>query len=161
LQKEEQMKRVFVALVALTVAACGCANQQNHAVEGAAVGGVVGAGAGAIIGHQSGHTGGGALIGGALGALTGALVGTNMPKSQQGQAQETAPQGQMAQPAQVNAQQVSLDEIVAMTGQGVNDDVIIDKIHVTNSKFSLTPAQVDVLKQKGVSQKVINAMQGM
>jgi uncharacterized protein YcfJ len=147
------MKKIIAGIISMAFIACGCANQQNHAVEGAAVGGVVGAGAGAIIGHQSGHTGGGALIGGALGALTGALVGTNMPKSQQGQ--ET--QGQVAQPSQ----QISIDEVVSMTGQGVNDDVIIDRIHMTGSKFSLTSAQVDVLKQKGVSQKVINAMQGL
>jgi hypothetical protein len=152
------MKRVFAVFACYALIACGCASQQNHAVEGSVVGGVAGAGLGAIIGHQSGHAGGGALIGGALGALAGGLVGTNMPKEQQGQA---AQQGQVTQAAeQSNVQQVSIDEIVAMTGQGVNDDVIVDRIHATNSKFTLTPTQVEILKQKGVSQKVINAMQG-
>jgi hypothetical protein len=147
------MKNILAAVFSLALVSCGCANQQNHAVDGAVVGGVVGAGAGAIIGHQGGHTGGGALIGGALGALTGALVGTNMPKDQQAQAAPAVQQ-------QVNGQQVSIDEIVGMTGQGVNDDVIVDRIHMTGSKFSLTSAQIDGLKQKGVSQKVINAMLG-
>ena len=36
---------------------------------------MLGAGAGAIIGHQSGDAGEGALIGAGLGALTGAIIG--------------------------------------------------------------------------------------
>ncbi|MGE5309404.1 MAG: glycine zipper domain-containing protein [Deltaproteobacteria bacterium] len=158
------MNRLFAVLASAALVVCGCAGtQQNHTVEGAAVGGLVGAGAGAIIGHQSGHAGGGALIGGALGALTGAFVGNKMPKEQQGQ-QQAAPAEQQAQAApavqQSSNTQLSVDEIVTMTGQGVGDDVIVDRIHLTNSRFSLTAAQVDMLKQKGVSQKVISAMQG-
>lgn len=147
------MKRIFSVLVVLAVVSCGCASSENNAVGGAVVGGAVGAGAGAIIGHQSGRAGGGALIGGALGALTGALVGTNTPKHQAAQPSQAS--------GQVNSQQVSIDEIVTMAGQGVNDDVILDKIRVSNSRFTLTSAQVEVLKQKGVSQRVINAMQGL
>ena len=149
------MKKVLALAMCCAFAACGCANQQNHAVEGAAVGGILGAGAGAIIGHQGGHTGGGALIGGALGALGGGLLGTNMPKAQQSQATETVA------PAAQGSRQISIDEVVTMAGQGVNDDVIIDRIHASNSRFTLTPAQVDMLKMKGVSQRVINAMQGV
>lgn len=139
------MKEIIAAVVGLTVAACGCANSQDRRAEGAVVGGVVGAGAGAIIGHQSKHAGQGAMLGGVLGALTGTLVGSQMKK----------PQAQEA-----NLQQVSVDEIVSMTGQGVSDDVIIDRIQATNSRFSLTSPQVELLKQKGVSQRVIDAMQG-
>lgn len=161
------MKKISAAVVslAMAVSACGCANSNNRALEGAAVGGIVGAGAGAIIGHQSGSGGKGALLGGALGALAGSLVGSNIkkePAASQDQAAKTS-QGEVTQTAASSAssQQVSVDEIVTMAGQGVNDDVIIDRIRLTNSKFSLTPAQVDMLKQKGVSQRVINAMQGI
>jgi YMGG-like Gly-zipper len=43
--------------------------------RGAVVGGLLGAGAGAIIGNQSGHAGEGALIGAGAGALGGAAIG--------------------------------------------------------------------------------------
>lgn len=146
------MRKVIAVMMCCAFAACGCANQQNNTAEGAVVGGLVGAGAGAIIGHQSGHAGGGALIGGALGALGGAFVGNKIPKKQQEQETQAVEQA---------SQQISIDEVVTMAGQGVNDDVIIDRIHASNSRFTLTAAQVDVLKQKGVSQRVIDAMQGV
>lgn len=64
---------VLVGLIALPA----CANQGPNTQRGAVTGGLLGAGAGAIIGHQSGHTGTGALIGGASGALIGGAVGKN------------------------------------------------------------------------------------
>ena len=45
------------------------------AKRGAVIGGLAGAGAGAIIGHQSGRGLEGAAIGGAVGAGSGALIG--------------------------------------------------------------------------------------
>ena len=48
----------------------GCTTTDN-----AIIGGLVGAGTGAIIGHQSGETGEGAAIGAAAGALGGLLLG--------------------------------------------------------------------------------------
>jgi len=52
----------------------GCTSTE----KGAVVGGGLGAGTGAIIGHQSGHTAAGALIGAAVGGLGGALIGHQM-----------------------------------------------------------------------------------
>lgn len=43
--------------------------------KGAIIGGVIGAGTGAIIGKQSGKTAQGAAIGGLIGALTGGVIG--------------------------------------------------------------------------------------
>lgn len=60
---------VGVALIATTLSAC------TTTQKGAALGGALGAGAGAIIGNQSGKEGEGALIGAAGGALAGALIG--------------------------------------------------------------------------------------
>jgi hypothetical protein len=57
----------------LVTAGAGC---QSHAGNGALLGGAIGAGTGAIIGHNShGRTAGGALIGGAVGALAGGAIG--------------------------------------------------------------------------------------
>ncbi len=70
------MKRIISILLVLAVftgiiVISGCTTTQ----KGALVGGAVGAGSGAIIGHQAGDSGRGALIGAGIGALTGALVG--------------------------------------------------------------------------------------
>lgn len=71
----ENMKRfTALLLVVLLITVAGCTETQ----KGAGIGTLIGAGAGAIIGHQSGHTAEGALIGGAAGAAGGALVGDSM-----------------------------------------------------------------------------------
>ena len=61
---------IATALIALCFTSCGPSGKR-----GAVLGGVLGAGAGAIIGHQSGRGLEGAAIGGALGAGTGGLLG--------------------------------------------------------------------------------------
>ena len=87
-------QRIWIAsamLIATLVWGVGC--ETTPVQEGALIGGALGAGAGAIIGHQSGHQGEGALIGAGAGALTGALVGDQVeqnrrrsPAQQRGQA---------------------------------------------------------------------------
>lgn len=73
IMKYYQTLIVFAGIIALP----SCADQGPNTQRGAITGGVLGAGAGAIIGHQSGNTGAGALIGGASGALIGGAVGKN------------------------------------------------------------------------------------
>lgn len=55
----------------------GC---ESDAGKGTAIGGLGGAGLGAIIGHQSGHTAEGALLGGAVGAGGGYIIGSERDK---------------------------------------------------------------------------------
>ncbi|MDQ1256300.1 MAG: hypothetical protein QG656_896 [Candidatus Hydrogenedentes bacterium] len=62
-----------IGCVVMTAVLMGCAT--TPAQQGAVAGGLIGAGAGAIIGNQSGHAGEGALIGAGAGALAGALTG--------------------------------------------------------------------------------------
>ncbi len=64
-------KLVAAVMVLCLISIAGCTTTQ----KGAATGGVIGAGVGAIIGHQSGHETEGAVIGGAGGAAAGALIG--------------------------------------------------------------------------------------
>ena len=65
------------AVLGLTVFLSSCGpNAQSSAV----LGGLIGAGTGAIIGNQSGDAAKGALLGGALGAGTGALLGDKKDK---------------------------------------------------------------------------------
>jgi len=68
------MKRSLCFIILLSLFFLGCTTTQ----KGAAVGGVAGAGLGAIIGTQSGHGAEGAGIGAAVGAISGALIGEKM-----------------------------------------------------------------------------------
>src|SRR5512140_726938 len=76
------MRRIlprFLATGLLTLSLAGCATpygEPNHTGTGALVGGVSGAGLGAIIAHH--NPGAGALLGGAVGAITGGLIGNSM-----------------------------------------------------------------------------------
>ena len=147
------MKRVIAVVVLLGVLSCtiGCQGTKSRAIEGSVIGGVLGAAGGGIIGHQSGHAGEGAAIGAAAGAITGAIVGSQIEKPQE---QPTAVSNV------ANASQMTVKEIVDLNKQGLGETAIIDKIRQTNSTFTLTTEDISYLQQQGVSQKVINAMQG-
>src|SRR3989338_8816925 len=68
---------VGVAVVALALNGCESMGTaaQSKTTQGAVLGGLLGAGTGAIIGNQSDHAGAGTAIGAGLGALGGAMVG--------------------------------------------------------------------------------------
>ena len=68
--RKKKFLTATVVTVSLALMALGCETMG----QSAGLGGLLGAGAGAIIGDQSGHALEGALIGGALGALAGAVV---------------------------------------------------------------------------------------
>ena len=78
------MRPSLITSASLTafVALCGCSSANperwDRREKGAAIGGLGGAGVGALIGSQSGNTGTGALIGGAVGAGSGALIGNEL-----------------------------------------------------------------------------------
>jgi hypothetical protein len=138
------MVLTYVFLIALP----GCQANKTRIAEGAGIGGAVGALAGGIIGHQSGHGVEGAVIGGVLGAGAGAAAGSQINKPNQAAAQ--------AQTATL-----SLTQIVNLSKQGVSSDEIINRIKTTNSKFALTAEDIAYLNKQGVSQRVIEAMQGL
>ncbi len=51
---------------------------------------------------------------------------------------------------------LSLDEIVTLSQQGVSSDAIIKKISASNSRYELTPTQTLELSKKGVDAKVLD-----
>ena len=67
--------------VTLLIVVSGC--NTTPVQDGAAVGGVLGAAAGAIIGNQSGREGEGALVGAGIGAATGALIGDHVGRKRE------------------------------------------------------------------------------
>jgi len=146
------MKRMcaLIFCAGLILLGAGCETNKTRVAEGSVIGGVLGAAAGAGLGSLSGNAGAGAGIGAAVGVLGGGLIGSQMEKK------PANVEGQAASSTQMTTQQV-----VDLARQGVSDDAIIEKIRLSNSRFSLSPAQVNNLKQQGVSQKVIDAMQGV
>jgi len=142
------MKRYFYlsAILIFVFVVCGCQTNKTRVAEGAGIGGVVGAVAGGILGYQSGHPLQGAAIGGAVGAGAGAIVGVQIKKP----AQDTQSQAPV---------QLTIQQIVDLTKQGVSSDEIISKIKTANPQYSLTADDIGYLRKQGVSQRVIETMQ--
>lgn len=148
------MKNTFNLVVGLTFLflAVGCQNNKTNLVEGSVVGGLVGATAGGIIGHQS-HSGlEGAGIGAAVGAVAGGLIGSQIEKKPKVDTSGTTPAADL--------QKLTTQQIIDLAHQGMGDSLIIEKIKATNSTFQLAPADITYLKEQGVSQAVIDVMQG-
>ena len=153
------MKKVlFVLFSFLVVCSYGCQSNKTRVAEGSVIGGLIGGAAGGIIGHQSGNAGAGAGIGIAAGALTGALVGSQINKPQKQETAESA--DQTVEEKSLETKQLSMQQIINMSKQGLKDDEIIKEIRATDSKFNLSSEGVNYLKKEGVSQNVISVMQG-
>jgi len=139
------MNRYIVVLSVLCLATMvGCESMGEGTKKGAGIGAVTGAAIGGIVGHQDGHGWEGALIGGAAGATAGGLIGNQMDKAS----------------AQGQGDYLSITQIVTMAKDGVPDDVIIDEIDRTKSKYNLTSETITYLKNNGVGDKVIDVMLG-
>ena len=104
------MRKVAAGSVICLTLMTGCGSL-NTTQKNALGGGVLGAGAGALIGHQTGHTAGGAAIGGALGALAGGALGYQM----QGQEERSS-----AQQRQINRQSAEIRRL--QQRQSTQDD---------------------------------------
>jgi uncharacterized protein YcfJ len=138
-------KILFVALVSFVLVSFGCASMGEKTKGGALIGGIIGAGAGGIIGHQSGHGWEGAALGAAAGAMTGGVIGNQLDKADK-------------EAKAVNPDHLGILEIVDMTSKGVPGDVIIDEINRTNSVYNLSSETIGYLNENKVSDKVIDAM---
>jgi hypothetical protein len=155
--------RLFLAafmMAGIFLMQMGCQNTTTRAGEGAAIGGVLGALAGGIIGHQDDEHGlEGAAIGAAAGVVTGAVVGSQIEKKPASAAAMNAAPAKVAQTRSAGSMnQIPLQTIVELTKQGVHEDVIIDRIKLTSSRYSLAESDMAYLRDNGVSQKVIDAM---
>jgi len=160
---------------ALLFSTTGCQNLPGQpSTQGAVIGGVGGAAAGAAIGGEK-HQVMGALLGGALGAGAGYVVGANsdriMNRDARGAAEATetaqtrpatAADARTATTADLNRDGfVTLDEVTAMSDAGFSDAEMIDRLQTTGQVFELTPEQERFLGSRGVSQRVISQMQNL
>lgn len=88
-----QLKVAGALLAVMALAGCESMGTaaQSKTTQGAVLGGLIGAGTGAIIGNQSDNAGAGTAIGAGLGALSGGLIGKAMEDNDKAAQQQTFP----------------------------------------------------------------------
>jgi hypothetical protein len=148
------MHRFFPAIILLVPMLSGGCRSMNYTDRGAVFGGLTGAGVGALVGDASGNAGAGAVIGSALGAVTGAVVGDGIDADlARSQAEIEARMGRQMQGA------VTPQDVIAMTQAGLSDDVIATHIRANGVAQPLAVNDLIGLRNMGVRDSVINAMQ--
>ena len=145
----------WILIGGLMVGGSGCAHM-NQAQTGAAIGGALGTAAGLGVGAATGNPRTGALIGGLAGAGIGGLIGNEADKEER---REQLALQQATATAVSAPQKLGLTDIVYLTQQGHDEQVIINQIRATGSTFQLTTSDLDWLKANGVSPRVIAEMQ--
>jgi hypothetical protein len=149
-----QLLTSLLASGLILAATSGC-QSPYYADRGAAAGGLLGAGAGALIGSQTGNTGAGAALGAGLGALTGSVFGAQMD--------EVAAENRAAIASQLGRQVTpgvaTLDEVIAMSRAGVDQQLITNYVATSGMSAPITAQDVIYLHQQGVADPVIVAMQ--
>jgi hypothetical protein len=140
--------------------------------QGAVIGGVGGAAAGAAIGGER-HRVLGALLGGAAGAAGGYVVGAHVDRVRGGDQEAAVAAARRAETRPVTVEEalaattadinqdgfVTLDEVIAMQRAGLSDQEMIQRLRATGQIFELSPEQQRQLANAGVSQNVINQME--
>jgi hypothetical protein len=155
-----RIDRVSVAaLLALGVFGSSGCSTMNNTEKGLLAGGAVGTGVGGLIGHATGNTGLGAVTGGLIGGGLGAVAGNSADRQDQRERDIQQAGAVAAATAQAQQQRLGLSDVMHLSREGHDDAVIIKQIQNTGSTFNLTPSDLDMLKNNGVSPQVITAMQ--
>jgi hypothetical protein len=164
-----------LALAAALLAGSGCKELPGSPqAQGATIGGVGGAVAGAAIGGSE-HRLLGAIIGGALGAGGGYVIGANSDKirGKDREGAETAVQNAQSSPATASQARaastgdinsdgfVTMDEMVALKSAGFSDQEILDRLKATGQVFELTAEQRDHLVSSGLSRTLVNRIEDL
>jgi hypothetical protein len=135
-------------------ASSGC-RSPYYADQGAAFGGVTGAGVGAIVGEAvSDNPLAGAAIGAGVGALTGAVAGDALDDIEaRNRAQIAAQLGREVRPGAATIQ-----EVVSMSQSGVDQRLITSYVQNAGVAQPLSANDIIYLHQQGVASEVIQAM---
>jgi hypothetical protein len=142
---------LLLGWVALNV---GC-RTNSYAEGGALLGGLTGAGVGAVVGDSLGDAGAGALVGAGVGAITGAAIGDSLDEIDARNRQQIAQQmGRTVRPGAATS-----DEVIAMNQAGVDPQLIVN--HIRNNGVAAPPNVDEILRlsSAGVPTRVIEAMQ--
>ena len=102
--------------------ALGCETMQSKTAQGAAVGGIIGAGTGALLGEREGKGGAGTAIGAGIGALSGGLIGHAMD-------QQDKKMQQQQYPAAGTTSSSSLTKFCPVGGELYAENVVYCPIH--------------------------------
>jgi hypothetical protein len=143
-----------LTIAGVLIAAGGC-HSPYRSDQGALLGGLGGAGVGAIVGNQLGHTGAGAAIGGLAGAITGSVVGNELDEIEARNRAEI--QARLGRPPGPGA--VSPEDVIEMSQRGVNEQVLIDHIRARGVTRPLTKDDLILLSQAQVPPRVLQVMQ--
>jgi hypothetical protein len=145
-----------VAVVLSSVATGGC-QSPNYSRNGTILGGLGGAGLGAAIGSKNGKNGlPGALIGGAVGAIAGNAIGESIDQDRAVAQQHAYAQGSAQQAARGS---VTPQDVIAMSRSGLSEDVIANHVRTNGVTQSLQVNDLIYLRNQGVPDSVIQAMQ--
>jgi len=148
------MKRAGLIFLSTTLLLTGC----HNAATGAGTGTVAGASTGAIIGGLiGGPVGmlGGMVIGAPVGAIAGGVTGAMLDVGEKARPNQTTPETLKKVEA---SQPLSLEDVENLAKAGVKEELIIGRLHETNSHFDLKSADLVRLKNNGVSEGIINSM---
>ena len=138
----------------LAIPTSGC-QSPYHSDQGALFGGLLGAGTGAVVGSAVGSTGAGAAIGAGVGALSGLAVGNEMDKMEaRNRAMIEQRMGRQVVPGAV-----TINEVIAMSRAGVDEQLICNHIQANGMAAPLQANDLIQLPQHGVSNRVIATMQ--
>jgi hypothetical protein len=147
------VRLIVVAGSLLSLFAAGC-RSPYYADRGAAAGGLTGAAIGAAIGEHNDNPLAGAIIGGAAGTLAGAAVGDAIDADIA--RNDAIIQQQLGRRL---AGAVTSQDVVQMTHAGLGDDVIVTHIRANGVAQPPNVQELITLKNSGVSDAVINALQ--
>ena len=153
----------------LPILTLGCESAPGDEPEqGAVIGGVAGAAAGAAVAGDDDRLEG-AIIGGIIGAGGGYIIGSEIDKSREEEAREAAERARQnpAQPEQARIAStadldgngfVTVDEVIAMERAGLTDEEMIQRLEATGQVFQIGENERRQLREGGVSEQVIDRM---
>ena len=145
--------------ITVFAAARGGCSHMNNTEKGVGLGGAIGAGTGLAIGAATGNPKTGAMVGGLVGAGIGGIAGSEKDREVQEKRDLQQAQAVATTQAQVQQQRMGLTDVVHMSQQGHDEQVIINQIRSTGSVFQLSGSDLDFLKTNGVPSRVIVEMQ--
>ena len=141
--------------VAAALASAGCRTQTQN---GALIGGLGGAGLGAIIGNQFGVRNAGALLGGLGGAAAGAAVGSQQD-AERFRHEVYSPVVYVPKTVVVEERRAVTDyEVIEMTRAGLSEPTIVAAIRANGGRFQTSPEALITLREQGVGDDVIQEM---
>ena len=99
------------------------------------------------------------MVGGLAGAGIGGLAGSEKDDKERRDREVINANAVASAQAQAQQQRMGISDVMHMAQQGHDDTVIINQIRTTGSTVQLAPSDLDMLKNNGVSARVIAEMQ--